>query len=375
MTKLEAIESFDFTKEFSLKADVGAKIKAGVAAAAALNSISAKLEGDLKDACGTLAKDLGDTATYNSAADACKAAQKAFGDFKAKIGAKAKLVVDVGEPSCAVDVKAYGDCAAHCDANIKPGEVDVKCEPGKLEGTCSGQCSGECEADAGAACSGDCSGSCDLEMKGSCGGTCTGKCDSKPTAKEGASCGGVCEGKCAGNIKGTCKGKCTGSCKLAAKATCSGKCSGSCEGKVEAPHCNGKVEPPQMSAECKAKCDAGLQAKVECTPPHLVVRITGDVDAKTQASVGPIVASLGKDLPKLFAIVKGSAKNAGELVGSMKAVIEGVQAAVQTAGDPMAVGKLTACVGAPFKGALDAVGSVQGNVSVSVSVSASASAG
>jgi hypothetical protein len=127
-----------------------------------------------------------------------------------------------------------------------------------------------------------------------------------------------------------------------------------------------------MSAECKAKCDAGVQAKAECTPPRLVIRIVGDVDAKVS---GPIVASLEKDLPKIFMIAKGMAKNAGELAGSMKAVIEGVQASVQAAGDPMAVGKLTACVGAPFTGALDAVGKVQANVSVSVSVSASASAG
>ena len=64
-----------------------------------------------------------------------------------------------------------------------------------------------------------------------------------------------------------------------------------------------------------------------------------------------------------------------ELAGSVETVINGVQATVQGAGDPMTVGKLTACVGAPFKGALDAVGSVKANVNVSVTVQASASGG
>jgi hypothetical protein len=40
----------------------------------------------------------------------------------------------------------------------------------------------------------------------------------------------------------------------------------------------------------------------------------------------------------------------------------------------MTVGRLTACVGAPFKGALDAVANVKANVNVSVNVQASASA-
>ena len=55
-------------------------------------------------------------------------------------------------------------------------------------------------------------------------------------------------------------------------------------------------------------------------------------------------------------------------------VIEGVQASVQGAGDAMTVAKLSGCVLAPVKGALDAVASVQANVKVSVSVQASASA-
>ncbi len=370
MTKVEAIDSFDFEKEFTLKVEVAQKIKAGVEAAAEMNALSAKVESDLTAACGTLAKDLGDTGRYTNAQDACKAAQKAIGDAKAKLGPNAKLVVEGSEPTCSADIKVYGDCAARCDASLKPGEADAKCEPGKLQGKCSGQCTGECNASAAALCSGECSGTCDADIKGICSGTCSGKCDGKATPA-GAECGGRCEGKCSGNVKATCKGKCGGACKLSGHASCQGTCSGSCSVQMEAPKCTGKIEPPKMSAECKAKCDAGLQANAECSPPLVVVRVTGATDAK---AVAAFEAALRNDLPGLFKVSLGTAKRAGELAESMKAVIQGVQASVQAAGDPMVVGKLTACVGAPFTGALDSVGKVQANVSVSVSVSASAGA-
>ena len=70
----------------------------------------------------------------------------------------------------------------------------------------------------------------------------------------------------------------------------------------------------------------------------------------------------------------GLAKHLTEVAGNMEVVIQGVQAGITGAGDPMTVARLTACVGAPFKGALDAVASVKANVNVSVNVQASASA-
>jgi hypothetical protein len=368
MAKIEEIDAFDFGKEFSLKADVAAKIKAGVGAAVEMKALSEKIEADLTTACSTLAKDLGDTGSYKDAQSACKAAGKAIADAKVKLGASAKVTMEPSEPECSIDAKVYGDCAAHCDATVKPGEADVKCEPGKLQGSCSGKCEGECDMSAAASCSGDCSGTCDAEIKGACSGKCDGKCDGKAGPAGGAECGGVCEGKCSGNVKATCKGKCGGTCKLSAKASCQGTCTGSCDVKMEAPKCTGKFEPPQMSAECKAKCDAGIQAKAECKPPRLVIHITGAADAKLVATFR---ANLEKDLPEVIKIAEGTAKRAGALADSVKTVVSGVQGVVQTAGDPMVTAKLGACVGAPFTGALDAVGKVQANVSVSVSVSAS----
>jgi hypothetical protein len=144
VTKVEAIESFDFEKEFKLKADVAAKIKAGTAASVELEELNAKIDGDLKTACGGLAHDLGVAGDFPSGEEACKAADKAILDFKAKIGGKLDIKLDYSEPHCGVDIQAYGDCSGHCDATVTPGKADVKCEPGKLQGECSGSCQGDC---------------------------------------------------------------------------------------------------------------------------------------------------------------------------------------------------------------------------------------
>ncbi len=371
MAKVEAIDSFDFGKEFKLNADVASKIKSGAAAAVEMQELNAKIDGELKTSCGNLAHDLGATGDYKDGQEACKAAEKAIGDVKAKLGANLSIKLDMTEPKCGVDRPVDGDCSAHCDATVTPGKAEVKCEPGKLQGSCTGQCSGECEASAAAACSGECSGTCDAEIKGTCSGNCQGKCDGKATpAGSGAQCNGTCDGKCSGNVKAECKGKCGGSCKMKAQATCSGTCSGSCSVEMQAPKCTGQVEPPKMSAECKSKCDAKVQAHAECTPPHLAIRISGSADAATTAK---FQAALEKNLPGILTVSVGFGKHAVEVAGNMEVVLQGVQAGIQGAGDPITVGKLTACVAAPFKGALDAAANVKANVSVSVNVSASAS--
>lgn len=158
---------------------------------------------------------------------------------------------------------------------------------------------------------------------------------------------------------------------MKAGASCQGTCTGSCSVAMQAPKCASKIEPPQMSAECKAKCDARASAHAECTPPHLALRIVGATDAKVEATFR---AAIEKNLPAILTVAIGTGKHIDELAGSIKVVVDGVQASVTGAGDPLVVAKLSGCVLAPVKGALDAVASVQANVKVSVSVQASASA-
>jgi hypothetical protein len=372
MANVEAIDKFDFAKEFKLKAEVGAKIKAAAGAAADTKAVADKIEADLKVACGTLAKDLNVAGEFGDAQSACKAAAKGLGELRAKMGASAKVNLSIAEPHCGVDINAYADCSGHCDASVSGGKAEVKCEPGKLQGQCSAKCSGECELSAAAQCSGECHGTCDADVKGTCSGKCTGKCDGKVMdGKANGVCDGTCEGKCDANISGECKGKCGGSCKISGQAECKGTCSGSCTAEMQAPKCTGTVEPPKVSAECKAKCDAHAQAKAECTPPHVSLRVTGSADAKAEAQFRTVIA---KDYPAILAVSLGVGKGALQVAGNLKAVVDGAQAAIQTAGDPMVIARLSQCVAAPFKGAVDAAASVQANVNVSVNVQASATA-
>jgi hypothetical protein len=267
---------------------------------------------------------------------------------------------------------AYADCAGHCDATIKGGKVDVKCEGGELQGECTARCKGECEASVAASCSGECDGSCDADIKGTCSGKCDGKCDGKAMpASANGQCSGTCEGKCSGSVHAECKGKCGGSCKMSGGAECKGTCTGSCSVEMKAPRCTGKVEPPQVSADCKAKCDASLQAKAECTPPHVAVRVSGAADV---AAATKLIEALDRDLGAILKVALGTGKGAERVSGDANLVIEGARASIEGAGDPLTVGRLTACLEQPFKSAIDAVGSIKASVKVSVDVQASATA-
>ncbi len=374
MANLDAIAKADFVGEFKLQADGAAKLKAGVQAAVELKEFAAKIDADLKEACGGLAKDLGGTADYKaeSGETTCKAALKLMGDVKGKLGANAKIAVDIRAPRCDASMDVMADCAGKCDASVKGGQAKVECEPGKLSGSCSGECSGRCDVSGGAKCDGTCEGSCDVSFKGTCEGKCNGKCDGKNTQAE---CKGTCEGSCDAHGKGECKGKCGGSCQLKAKAKCDGTCAGSCSAEMKAPKCEGEVTPPKVSAECKAHCDAEVNGKLECTPATVGIRVDGAADAKAAATYK---AALEKNLPLVLKVAIGMAGRAEKMADGVKVMIEGLQVTAtemaKASSDPAAALKLTSCVVAPFKGAIDAAASIKANVNVSVNVKASAEA-
>lgn len=369
MTNAEAVLGFDWAGTYKIDAASAERIKGGVAAAVELKGVAAQIDADLKTGCGALAHDLGAAGDYKTGKEACDAAIKAINDTKAKLG-KVTIALDMQAPKCGASMDVVADCAAKCDATVKPGSAKVECEPGKLQGQCSAQCEGSCDVEGGAKCDGQCSGKCDAKISGKCDGTCDGKCDGKPGK---ASCAGTCEGTCTGNVEGSCSGSCSGSCQLKAKAECKGTCSGSCSAEMKAPKCTGEVKPPQMSAECKAHCDAKAEAKVECTPAHIGVRISGG-DA---AQVAKFKTALEKDLPLIAKVALGMGDRVKKLGGDVKTVVEGAQSVVQTAAQGAAAtgAALTACVAAPFKDAIDAAGGMSADVSVSVNVSASVSGG
>ncbi len=369
VSSVSAIAKFDWAGEFGIDVKAAGKISAGLQAAISLQGFAAKLDADLKAACGGLATDLGASGEWKTGEEACKGALSAMADLKAKMGGKVSISLDVQPPYCSASMSAMADCVAECDADLQPGSVEVECEPGKLSGECSAECSGRCDLSASAKCEGTCSGSCSANFSGSCGGECKGKCDGKNS--EG-SCAGKCEGSCSANAEGSCGGSCSGSCQMDAAAKCEGRCTGGCSAEMKAPRCEGEITPPKASAECNASCDANVSAKLECTKPRIALKVDGaaNVEAATKFK-----AALEANLPAILQIAVGMKDQSLRVAASVKDVVGGVEVTIKSLKSSPSVGaRITACVAAPFKAAFDAAASVKANVNVSVEVKASASA-
>lgn len=370
ISSVQAIARVDWASEFGLEAAAAGQIRAGLQAALELDAFAGQLDADLKAACGGLASELGKGGDFQSSEDACRAASQAVAAVKNRLGAGARLSVAVQPPHCAASVDAMADCLAECDAQLEPGSVEVQCEPGKLAGTCEGQCTGKCELKAAARCQGTCHGSCSASFQGSCDGACNGTCDGKKV--DGAACSGTCKGSCSAGAEGRCGGQCEGSCELQGAAQCGGTCRGSCSVEMKAPRCEGEMTPPKASAECEARCETNVQANVECTPARVAVIVEGQADARAAAD---LKAALEKHLPAVLKVAIGMKDQALSVATQGKAVVDGVQATIETVkAAPEAGARLSACVAAPFKAAIDAAASIRASVDVSVQVQASASA-
>lgn len=370
LSSVAAILRINWAQEFGIDAAVAGSVSAGVRAAVELRDFAAKIDAKLVAACGGLATDLGKPGEFANGEQACKAAAAAMGEIKAKLGASAKVTLQVQPPVCRASLDAMADCVAECDASVEPGSVTVQCEKGKLSGVCEAECSGRCDMSAAATCQGTCEGSCNAKFAGSCGGECTGKCDGKKVT--GAACAGRCEGSCSAMAEGSCGGQCSGSCQLSGSAKCEGTCTGECSVEMKAPTCEGTMEPPKASAECNAACETSVQAEVTCQPARVAVIVEGAADAQAMAT---FVAAVEKNLPAVLEIAVGMKDQALSVAGNVKAVVDGVTVTIKTLKSSPAIGaRLTTCVAAPFKAAFDAAASIKANVDVSVEVQASVTA-
>jgi hypothetical protein len=367
---------------FGLQGELEGKVKAALAAGANLQKIAADVEGEVAVACSNLAKDLGvpedqlapaEKGPGKKAEAACNAAVKAFGELKAKAGAK--LTIDAKPPECRASMSAMAECAGKCDATVKPGEAKVECEGGKLSGKCDAKCEGTCTVEAGGKCEGTCSAACNGECKadfaGKCDGNCNGKCDG---ANSKGKCAGTCEGKCdgkvSGNCNGECKGECSGSCTMNAKAECEGTCTGGCSVEFKEPKCTGTVKPPEMSAECKANCDAEVNAKLECTPAHVFAKVEAAADAQAAAKLR---GAIEKNLPALLKVSIGMKDKVAGVVGNVQASLEGVKGALEGGGE--AALKVGGCLAASLEAQASAAVSIDVSVKASASASGSVSGG
>lgn len=320
LAKADEVAAFDFAKEYQLSRDAADKLKAAALAAMEVGALSEKLDAELGIACSQIAHDLGNKGDLRSGNEACAAAIKAVRDARAKLGAKATTSLVVRVPVCLTDASLVTKCASICDSSVPAGRVKAECE--QKAGRCDGQCDGICEAKSAAKCDGACSGSCDGPIKGSCGGRCKGTCDGKNV---NGPCPGTCTGTCErGAINGECKGSCTGSCKPKAAAICDGLCAGTCSVELSDAKCAGEFKTPDVSTDCRSRCELAVINSTECSTPQVGFVITGAGPRERDTSEA-MKTSIDKSFPALMKILFEVGDKGGKRVLNAQAVIEGAR--------------------------------------------------
>jgi hypothetical protein len=197
----------------------------------------------------------------------------------------------------------------------------VKADCEQKAGRCDGNCDGICEAKAPTKCDGVCTGICEGSMKGSCGGKCTGQCDGKPS--KGGPCMGTCAGTCAqGAISGVCGGSCSGSCKLAKANICEGTCAGTCTVELADAKCAGEFKTPDVSTDCRARCELEVINKTECSVPQVGLTVNG---AKDRETADAMKVAVDKSFPGLLKILFEVGEKGPKRVLNAQAVIEGTR--------------------------------------------------
>ncbi|MEZ4313246.1 MAG: hypothetical protein R3F14_34940, partial [Polyangiaceae bacterium] len=352
---------FSAEGQFGANLDIDANVKTFMAAAGTLQVLADDIVADVSAACIDIAVAAGrDSSKWDGkeGSELVKAAcdEASLGldaAFAAAGNASLQVLVEGGE--CKVSVDATADCYAKCDVEGKctPGELEVQCEPGKLAGKCEGTCKGSCEGG-----SVTCNGACSATCTGTCTERCIGKCDGADSQDK---CNGTCEGQCTGSCGGTCSGSCE-----VQEASCQGTCTGECSVEFQEPYCTGKVTEPScdIDAECKANCQASVQAEAVCTPPKVTVNVIGEGTATLSA----VADALAKHLPVL---IETSAERGEIAVDAAETLATSGEAIVNGAAE-LSV-KAGACAIAAATAAANA--SIEIKVSVQASASVSSSAG
>lgn len=284
--------------DWGIEGAANLKFSAFMQASADFAGVTTAIVNDVASACQAMAVDMGADENGVTETDAAKRAEAwctlAVTQINATFMVNGQLTIEIvaQPPSCQFSASAQANCEAKCSANVmceaELGDVEARCDPGKISGKCEGQCTAKCEGSANLA----------VACEGACEGTCEGQCQGNCSA---TAAGGDCKGTC----DGTCTGECRGSCTVDANANidCNGDCTGGCMGTLTAPKCTAELTPPsamcQGDAECSGSCKASASAKAECRPGSVEIRAVGGamLDAKA-------VASLKLNLPKILLIAQ-----------------------------------------------------------------------
>lgn len=368
VTKQDDVGAFDFATEYRISKEAADKLRAGTLAAMELGRLSEKLDAELGIACAQVAHDLGDDGDYRSGADACTAAIKVAKDARAKLGPKASVRLLVRAPACQVDASLMAKCASICDSST--ASKNVKSECATMAGRCDGDCDGACEASAASACKGRCIGVCDGQIKGTCAGICKGTCDGK---RGRGPCAGTCVGLCEkGPVEGECDGLCAGTCAADKPGICSGLCMGKCTVELADAKCAGGFKMPEVSTDCRARCDLAVINQTECSTPHVGLVIVGAADAKL---ADKLRVTVDKSFPGLVKELAELGPDGGQRVLGAQAVIKsalGGFGEIAKSGQPetaqIAERQIRKCFEASFKSAVTTGTAVKSAIDQATSV-------
>jgi hypothetical protein len=320
LAKTDELGAFDFAKEYQLSRDAADKLKAATLAAVEVGLLADKLDAELGIACAQIAHDLGNKGDWRSGNEACGAAIKAVHDARAKLSPKVTAQLVVRTPVCLADASLMTKCASICDSSVPSGRVKAECE--QKAGRCDGNCDGICESKGPSKCEGACSGTCDGPIKGSCGGRCKGTCDGKPV---NGACTGICSGTCERSaVNGECKGQCSGSCKQRAPGICDGLCAGTCTVELTEPKCAGEFKTPDVSTDCRARCELSAINQTECSTPQVGIVLSG-LTGRDRDTGEAMKLAVDKSFPALLKILFEVGEKGGKRVLNAQAVIEGAR--------------------------------------------------
>ena len=316
LTKADELSAFDFANEYVLSQDAADKLKAAALAATEVGILADKLDAEFGIACSGVAHDLGSKGDWRSGNDACSAAIKSAQEARAKLGPKATLQLVARVPVCLVEASLVTKCASICDSSVPAGKVRSECEA--KAGRCDGNCDVVCEPRGSARCDGVCTGVCEGPVRGTCGGRCLGTCDGK---RVNGACLGTCVGACAGGAaSGECKGACTGSCKLARAGICDGICAGTCSVELAEVKCAGEFKAPEVSTDCRARCDLAVMNHTECSTPQVGFLVTGTRDRETGEA---LKGAVDRSFPTMLKVLGELGAQGPKRVLNAQAVIEG----------------------------------------------------
>ncbi|MBS2014438.1 MAG: hypothetical protein JST00_16240 [Deltaproteobacteria bacterium] len=318
--KADEVAAFEFAKEYQLSRDAADKLKAASLATLEMNLLADKLDAELGIACAQIAHDLGNKGDWRSGNDACGAAIKAVHDARAKLSPKVGVQLVVRTPVCTVDASLMTKCSSICDSSVPANRVKGECE--QKAGRCDGQCEGVCEPKAPSKCDGTCSGTCDGPIRGTCGGRCRGTCDGKNV---NGPCLGTCNGTCEkGAVVAACQGNCNGSCKLGKTSMCDGTCSGTCSVDLSDAKCSGEFKTPDVSTDCRARCELAVINQTECSTPQVGLVVSG-AGGRDKETADAMKTSIDKAFPALMKILFEVGDKGGKRVLNAQAVIEGAR--------------------------------------------------